>query len=335
VALTTSATTAIAINRTASAISTVPRPIGDCAAAGGVAGATVCTIGAEDVASELSVALLDTVDDGDDVAALSVVWLTAVAVPDVVDELADDAVDGSDDDDPADDPGAEADELGELVAVSGVAVAPEEDCSGAASPAWTEVPVASAVAFKTGTMAVAARTVRIANTAAATARVRASGRARPTAITASEHCRPHTRFVGRRSGSVSDPPPVARHRPNVAVIGRRVYAKPAPVGCAKCRKPLSPFEVGNGDAHSFVSVRRRGERPLLSYRGRMRPAQRPGEMFATAPTTGRSGVDDHGRRHFARTDWRVIHITQSKISFTRHSVGIVTRSRQRREGGAA
>src|SRR6476659_10196819 len=70
VALTTSATTAIAINRTASAISTVPRPIGDCAAAGGVAGATVCTIGAEDVASELSVALLDTVDDGDDVAAL-------------------------------------------------------------------------------------------------------------------------------------------------------------------------------------------------------------------------------------------------------------------------
>jgi hypothetical protein len=244
VALTTSATTAIAINRTASAISTVPRPIGDCAAAGGVAGATVCTIGAEDVASELSVALLDTVDDGDDVAALSVVWLTAVAVPDVVDELADDAVDGSDDDDPADDPGAEADELGELVAVSGVAVAPEEDCSGAASPAWTEVPVASAVAFKTGTMAVAARTVRIANTAAATARVRASGRARPTAITASEHCRPHTRFVGGRSGSVSDPPPVARHRPNVALIGRRVYAKPAPVGCANAASPCHPSKLG-------------------------------------------------------------------------------------------
>jgi hypothetical protein len=41
VVLTTSATTAIAINRTASAISTVLRPIEDCAAAGGVAGATV------------------------------------------------------------------------------------------------------------------------------------------------------------------------------------------------------------------------------------------------------------------------------------------------------
>jgi hypothetical protein len=112
------------------------------------------------------------------------------------------------------------------------------------------------VASKTGTVAIAARTVRIASTAAATARVRASGRARPTAITASEHCRPHTRFIGRRSGSVSDPPPVARHRPMGAVIGRRGLANQRPSGAnaasrahpAKLRTATVTPSCHSGDA---------------------------------------------------------------------------------------
>ena len=159
--------------------------------------------------------------------------------------------------------------------------------------------------------------------------------ARPTAITASEHCRPHP--VRR--------PPIGDQYPTRRLLRSTDPSAPSSVDAGRlrtstrrvceCRKPLSPFEVGNGDGHSFVSFRRRREMPLLSYRGRTRPAYRPGETFATAPTTGRSGADDHGRRHSAATNWRVIHITQSEISFTRHSVGIVTRSRQRREGGAA
>jgi hypothetical protein len=144
-----------------------------------------------------------------------------------------------------------------------------------------------------------------------------------------------TQFATRRSGSVSDPPLVARHRPIGAVIGRRGPAKPAPVRACECRKPPSPFEVANGDGHSFVSFRRRREKSLLSYRWPWRPNTELGETFATVPTTSLSGVDDHGRRHSAAMNCGVIHITQSEISFTRHSVGIVTRSRQRREGGAA
>jgi hypothetical protein len=47
---------------------TVPRPIPDCAAAGGLAGTTVCTVEAGTVSTELSVvvstALLEVADEG-------------------------------------------------------------------------------------------------------------------------------------------------------------------------------------------------------------------------------------------------------------------------------
>ena len=78
--------------------------------------------------------------------------------------MEDTAADSSDDD-VADDAGVEAAALDELVAVNAEAVAPDVDCSGAASPARTVGPVAAAVVSRTSTMAIAARMVSIAASA--------------------------------------------------------------------------------------------------------------------------------------------------------------------------
>ena len=86
---------------------------------------------------------------------------------------------------------------------------------------------------------------------------------------------PH-QFRGRRSGSVSDPRPGVRHRPLGAVIGRRGLLRTSAHQVRECRKPCRPSKFGTADSHSFMSFRRRPEKPLLSVLGRLRPASRPG-----------------------------------------------------------
>jgi hypothetical protein len=233
----------------------------------------------------VSVTLLDTVGDGGGVAVLSAVGLAAVDEAEMVDEPAEDAAADPEDDDAADELGVEADALGELVAVSAVAVASVADCSGAASRAWADGTVASAVASKTGTMAIAARMVRIASTAAAAAPDRALRRARPTAITTSEHRRPHP--VRRPPIGISirpaahDAAPTHRRRHRSTQLCETLARRRC-----ECRKPQSPFEVVNGDGHSIVSFWQSHEMPSLSYWWQWRPDPEPGETFATVPTTG-------------------------------------------------
>ena len=104
VLLTTSSTTTSAISSTARAMSTVPRPIPDCAAAGGVAGTTVCTVEAGTVSTEFTVvvstALLEVADEAVAEVAVWLVWLVATddeAAAELTVELADswdDLVDG-------------------------------------------------------------------------------------------------------------------------------------------------------------------------------------------------------------------------------------------------
>jgi len=213
VPVTTNATTTIAANRTPIAISTVPRPIGDCAAAGAVAGATVCTTAADEVASDVS-ALLDAVDDGEVEVVLSAGWLPAVAGLDVVDVGSETVVDDPMDDDTADEPAVDPDALCELDAVDPVTVAAEPDCSGAASAERADGPVASAVESTNRITAVAARTVSIASAAATTAPGRAVRRTLATAIEASEQCRRAQFAIGRSGISIRLAVPPSRSDPD-------------------------------------------------------------------------------------------------------------------------
>jgi hypothetical protein len=179
----------------------------DCAAAGGVAGATVCTTGARVGVCEfsvvLSVLLVGAFEDSAVEAVLAELALFEVDDGGAVDEpaaepaeLAVPAVpavpaDGPDDR-PADELGVEPDGPCELVTVVVVSTA---DCSGAASGERVDGAVASALVPSPTAMTAAAMAATAARVAAPSGPMR---RARSTAINASM-----TPPAGR--GSVSGP----------------------------------------------------------------------------------------------------------------------------------
>lgn len=181
----TSASTAIAISRTATAISTVPRPMEDWAAAGGVAGATVWTTGAGVGAFVSSVALsallLGAPEDNDVAALLSEVALVEVSLVEVAaDDVADEPVT-----EPAAGPDDRPAELGVapdgLCELSTVVVVSSADCSGAASGGRDDHPVARALVPSPVTMTAAPMTV---STARIAARVGPAGQMRRAGSTA-------------------------------------------------------------------------------------------------------------------------------------------------------